>query len=1115
MKTFNVLEKDLDVQRYAFVEASAGTGKTFAIEHLVARMVVAGIPIGRLLVMTFTKAAKTELIKRIHQRLSLSLEACESGCTNDIPYLSTSATNRDAIRLLRAALQTFHEAKITTIHGFCQALLSKYAFEAELSMAFLESQSKEKQLENIRNYLQGYLQNEYLSPVQLEIALNVCKRDIGTLIERIGKRQASQETSLAFRVLCSRIDEVLCSIGPHDKEKMAVDFGALKMHYNKLNPCETEAQLISSWLATGHAPSSEIEEFLRCKEYFWGLICEDNLKKTPKKKEPLVLHYPFLIQSLQEKLTPLLQAASDPSNILEALASGYQQYKAKFADRMETPDDLLSAMHKATQKPRFFEKVGREFDAAIIDEFQDTDAVQWDIFEKLFMRGRPLKALYLVGDPKQSIYAFRKADLYSYLRARDHFGAEERVHLSVNYRSEKSLVAALNVLFSETNSPGWMPLPKIQSSLPVAPVAPAEKAEEDSLGMLEGEKRRGSLHFFMVETESNKVGGLPLADIYKQQMIPFLAAEIFHLQGLNLFPLSRIALLVKDRHQAHSLMEALDKLGIRAVFVRSESITASPVFPAILAILRILQAPHDSSALKRFLMCPLVNLAPAAMAQVLLPDLPSRNVADISLRSLMVAMHDLKELFQQQGLASCLQKCLELRLDGKLTLFERLLSEADASLYEDFLQIQELLLEENSRGERSLAELLTFLEEMPLKDSEEHKQLQRRVAETTNAVTVMTMHASKGLEFDVVFAVGLSLRSNVRDEQDPEEKDAEKMRLLYVAMTRAKRRLYVPLIVDKRQAPIKQGQASPSELFCARWASSNPLSYADWLQAGSSLTIESLTLNLQHYQRQASLSWEILAQQPLPPEKQGIREEVPLPLPRKFSQFWQREEVVSFSSMFHTHKSPQAAEAAAVHAEALPLGAETGNVVHLLMEDIFRKGLHHPLDENKIRTLIEETTWDTPFEGHREPLQQMIIPALQLPLTPLQPGYSPFCLSDIPASDIMAEMEFCYAHKSESRPELRPELRKGFIDLFFIHNGLYYLIDWKTNYLPEYADKQRNLAMEHHGYRLQAALYADALRRYVKLFDIRPFESSFGGAHYLFLRGGKWESFMPDITMVQ
>ncbi len=489
----NILSQDLEVERYRFVEASAGTGKTFAIEHLVVRLVLGGIPIDRLLVMTFTKSAKTELIRRIHGRLKLSLLALENDST-DIPYLIPYRNSKAKARLLQAALQTFHEAKITTIHGFCQALLSKYAFESEISMALPEAQGKEKQLKNIRSYLQGHLHSRDVSFQQLEIALKSCGGKVERLFEAIGNPTfpASKELPLAFHEICDKIDAALRKLEPLEEEKIAADFETLKMHYKGFNSCRDQPQLLARLLQRGSAREG-IEETLEWKVCYWDLVNKENLNKVYlKKNESLLLHYPFLVKSLQDEITPLFKRVKAPSSILKILAERFQQFKGSFVGTMETPDDLLYGMRKAVEKPRFLSRVRKEFDAAVIDEFQDTDALQWEIFERLFLYQKPLKAFYLVGDPKQSIYAFRHADLYSYLRARECFTKEERMHLSINYRAEKSLTRTLNTLFSQDNASPWMPLPALKSFLEVPSVLPAEEAEENSL---KGEDSLGSVHF--------------------------------------------------------------------------------------------------------------------------------------------------------------------------------------------------------------------------------------------------------------------------------------------------------------------------------------------------------------------------------------------------------------------------------------------------------------------------------------------------------------------------------------------------------------------------------------------------------------------------------------------
>ena len=130
------------------------------------------------------------------------------------------------------------------------------------------------------------------------------------------------------------------------------------------------------------------------------------------------------------------------------------------------PDEILLQMRKAIELPLFAKQVRQKYTVAIIDEFQDTDSVQWDIFRSLFLEGPALRAFYLVGDPKQSIYRFRKADVYTYIQARDFLGEEHLYHLDTNFRSSKKLIGALNAFFARD----WLTLPKVNRTLPYIPV---------------------------------------------------------------------------------------------------------------------------------------------------------------------------------------------------------------------------------------------------------------------------------------------------------------------------------------------------------------------------------------------------------------------------------------------------------------------------------------------------------------------------------------------------------------------------------------------------------------------------------------------------------------------
>src|SRR5438105_10454959 len=120
------------------------------------------------------------------------------------------------------------------------------------------------------------------------------------------------------------------------------------------------------------------------------------------------------------------------------------------------PDMILERMKESLKNGEFLNAVKGKYKSAIVDEFQETDAIQWEIFQNLFS---DVQALYLVGDPKQSIYRFRNADVYTYLKAKDFLGPDNVYHLDTNYRSSPQLVSALNALFSNRS----IPLPNTNS----------------------------------------------------------------------------------------------------------------------------------------------------------------------------------------------------------------------------------------------------------------------------------------------------------------------------------------------------------------------------------------------------------------------------------------------------------------------------------------------------------------------------------------------------------------------------------------------------------------------------------------------------------------------------
>jgi exodeoxyribonuclease V beta subunit len=301
-------------------------------------------------------------------------------------------------------------------------------------------------------------------------------------------------------------------------------------------------------------------------------------------------------------------------------------------------------------------------------------------------------------------------------------------------------------------------------------------------------------------------------------------------------------------------------------------------------------------------------------------------------------------------------------------------------------------------------------------------------------------------------------------------------------MTRAKRRLYVPAILSEKEAPLSA--QSPMDLFCKHLESSLP----DFLLSVS---------------QKESVTFERLVQ-PLPPPPNLEKNPVPLTFISKNISY-DASNVHSFTSLAQTklESSPEFLPSPEFTLHTLPRGAETGIVIHSLFEKIF--SLPDRKNDAGIDLLVEEELRFASLAQWKECIQKMVKQTLSMQLM-TRDGL--FCLADLKEGEMQVEMEFLF-HSP-------PHFVKGFIDLVFCYKGRFYFLDWKTNWLGEnegsYHFASLDAAMKAHDYPLQAALYAEALRRHL---DLKDFYEKFGGAFYLFVRGGAAYYLMPDLNLIR
>jgi exodeoxyribonuclease V beta subunit len=995
METFDCLARSTPILGPHFLEASAGTGKTFAIEHIVARLLLSEEPsfdVEQILVVTFTKAAARELKLRIRSNLEKIQKALlEEKAPWDylIPYLGS----QKALYKVGDALAVFDRAAIYTIHSFCYRALKEHSFEAGLGMGIQESRATNSIDLALRDFFESKLALEIICPEQLGLLL---KEGMDKVIRRF-KKPLPKGAANSFSQLLETFTRALTGWKESlDEVLLMADFEALQVGYKAEVKGRFKLQ-VEALARAFQDPASSLRTLIAEKGSLLEFLSPENRKV--RAKAPAALRYPTFFDWARSSLEPIVSEGSDTKRIFHLLASIWEPIGEKIAaeENQFGPDDILRTMGQAIRSEQFRSSIQQKYRAALIDEFQDTDPIQWNIFQTLFLN-RP-NPLYLVGDPKQSIYRFRNADLYTYLKAKESIDSAHHYHLDTNFRSSPQLIESLNRLFSRE----WLKLPKEGKVLAYHPVRAGLKEQGE---FSDGRK---ALHAFQYEGEA------------PEQAYGYLADQIIELRP-TVSSLSSFAVLVKDRHMARAVQKALSERGIMSLARSQEPLSETFAFEVIEELLEALAEPKDLGKAKAVLGGPLAGFT-----------------ADQLVKLQASPFVSLRGELDQLGFAPFCTLLWQTRLGAK-TVQEQIASQG-LSFYSDCHQVLEALFEwERSEG-FSFEGAFRFLESIHQMDPDD--ALCRRRESDADAVQIMTMHVSKGLEFEIVFALGLAARTPAGDV----EGDAEKLRQLYVAMTRAKQRLYIPFPSYSKGAPV--GTHSPIELFC------------------QTLSKEELEAILKI--EQVSISHRTLPAPLLSPLVEPIEF-----LPR-FSPSY----LLSFTSL--AQEAPHERLAPLADPTDLPRGAETGVAIHTIFERYFGK------DPSSLEKIVEEVIRKSPLAPWHQAIVKLVEQTLSMPLS------TGFTLRDLDPTGTLVEAEFLFKQGND--------YIKGFIDLIFELKGKIYLVDWKTNWLGDtpscYTEEKMREAIRIHQYDLQAKLYTESLRR--SLGD--SFEERFGGALYLFVRG--------------
>ena len=1072
MKRFDSLSSDRIDQPLLFLEASAGTGKTFAIENIVVKLVLGidkkPVPIDEILIVTFTKAATKELKSRVSSALIRAYDLLLSEAQSGIPYLDQVEDRPQKLHILMRAIQNIELIHIYTIHGYCFRMLKQFALEAKIELIDEQEEVldlKELFLDEFRS-----ISPEHLSAVQLKLLMRHHKHNFKKLVvslERMLQLDSEVEPVPSFNDLLNRFNATLAQFEKVDKERFMNDIVQLvNAHVKCLDknkqlhkPFEKQLNLLMMWLETGKIHSSEFEQMLYEKVYFFEYFAPQYRKKSVK-EEPK-LFYPQLITKIRDELFPILKLAKNPHHIALYLLG---LFHPRIKEQIETnpiayPDALLKKMAHSLDKGPFLKAVQALFKVAIIDEFQDTDPIQWNLLKRTFIDpAHPMELFAVVGDPKQSIYSFRSADLNVYFEAKQTMGEEAYHVLDTNYRSDPKLTSELNHLFNLEK-----PFTFSESELKLG-YYPVQSGFTQSKG--------GEMTICVT----------PQGEEEEHYSFAHIRNTIIDLAEKGV-PFDQMAILVKDRYQSKKIQAYLEESSIPSHSLRTTSLAKTEAYRFLVAFFNALEAPYDDSKLKGVLSHRFFNLS----IEELMKD-----ETIIKWQQRFIA---LRELADNKDLAAVWNQFTNY---DEYHFYRHLVKGKEVTHYCDVEVLIDNLLAKQKEHGAHIAAMLRYLHELKQADPDLEESARRKLSKAVSGVEIMTTHMSKGLEFEVVFALGVGTRTNqsesivtikkklrlfVEGDQEIIDQmralDEEKLRQFYVALTRARTHLYLYLALSEEKP--KFGEASASELFFAKQKTA---SYVEVYDLIPSLEVPPKGLILEKDESKRQIALFEMKEQSYRPPSLMIDHQPSL--------------ITSFSGLTkgETHRVDRE-ESDERTIQNLPAGALVGTIIHEIFEKVIDRRLHVPYQGDEIGRIVQEMVALSPLEEFDDLVEEMVYQALYIPLIEGKR------LVDIDPNKVVQEVEFTFFEEENL-------YLKGFADLIFEVDGKVYLLDWKTNYLLDYTQGSLKDAMELHKYDLQAAIYMKALKKVLALQDQKPF----GGAIYLFLRGVERNAgvyhFMPE-----
>jgi len=1135
------------------IEASAGTGKTYTIANLYLRHILNGRKVSELLVVTFTEAATDELRGRIRARLFEALQLLEHGTETGDEFLAALLTQlkangkaEKATRYIRLAVRSMDEAGIFTIHGFCQRVLNEFAFNSGQPFSSdVLANDKAMQQEAINDWWRRTAYS--LDELQAELFQS-----------SVGKRQ---EFVTQLNALLGPQPKRLLPVAKcwqsilDDFSRLATEIPAIAQQWRENQTEITRILTDSPGLSRAKNKLYHEEKLSQSLAQIDGFFSADEAMLPPqsfitvtaggidgarlKKADPELDHEFFTTCDDFWKRYANIKRDLRVAALKSASDSARKQVRlVKKRARLFSYDDLLTETNQALQGETgeaLAQAVRERFPIALIDEFQDTDPVQYNIFRQLYL-DQPESSLIMIGDPKQAIYSFRGSDIFTYMHAREDVGADSIYTLSTNWRSTPGMVSAVNSIFSHREESAFIYGDSI-------PFIPARAADKDHRPLLRNGTGQAPLTLWLLPMDqdekareirnSKEKAGILCHDAVANEIARLIrqGRERKCLLGKDPVAPGDIAVLVRTSYEAQDLRQVLASRGVNAVCVERGSVFETAEAEELNTLLQAVIDPGNRQWVRRALAGPVLDRTYEEIEQLFQDE--TRWAAHIDV---LLQLH---ESWQNKGFMAMFQQMLrQMQLAETVcrnTLPERRLT--------NLLHLGELL-QQAAREHPGMDELLAWFRNRLDEPVEEEEEL--RLESDEELVKIVTIHSSKGLEFPLVFvpylwncrprALGRELlkfhcgSESCLDAGSPEEEVhlrlaeqerlAEDIRLAYVAMTRAESALY-----------LIWGHAGRDAAKTALGWLLHPQQSRQDLDHDTPDAFTGLSALRPDIDELASHSNGKIQPMPIPdeetttvvPQQSDSLVLAPMEFSGRIARDWR---IASFSALTRdVHSGPPVSREHMENDFAMqfPAGSHVGSYLHTLFENIdFQADVPEQAlaQSQRIATRfdLDHERWGTVAAQWME----------RIILTPLNNGG--LALQTLSQQQRLNEIEFDFstprvdigslnALLDEAAGQALPPLEadafqgmvNGIIDLVFEHEGKYYIADYKSNFLGgqfrDYRPPELRKAVLERRYDLQYLLYTLAMHRYLdQRLPGYEYSRHMGGVYYLFLRGMRPET---------